>query len=115
MRQKRADKAFIEDMLESCDAIIEYTSGLTYDAFKSDRKTLDAVMRRFTILGEAATKLNSEFRSLHPAIPWRSTINMRNVLIHFYHGADTEVVWRTIKENIPELKEKLAQVFKNLA
>lgn len=111
MRHKRDDVAFLQDMIEACDAIIEYTSDVTYDIFSRDRKTVDAVIRRFTILGEAATQISKEFRAQYPEISWRDASDMRNVLVHFYHGADLKTVWDTAKNDLPVLMKKLKDIF----
>ena len=112
MRHNRANKALVHDMVEACDHILNYTSGMTYEEFRIDTKTVDAVMRRFTILGEAASQVMKEFRDEFLEIPWRNASDLRNILVHFYHGASTEVVWNTAKDILPDLRKKLENVLK---
>jgi uncharacterized protein with HEPN domain len=56
----------------------------------------DAVIRNLEVIGEAVKNLSSDFRRLHPEIPWRSITALRNVLIHEYFGVDLEIVWRVV-------------------
>jgi len=39
---------------------------------------------------------------------------MRDKLIHFYFGVDYEIVWKVVKEELPELKPKIERVLIDL-
>lgn len=67
---KRAPKLLVEDILDSSHKIIDYTAGLTEDAFLTDTRTIDAVIRNFEIIGEAANRLPEEFKNKYPSIDW---------------------------------------------
>jgi uncharacterized protein with HEPN domain len=58
-------------------------------------------------IGEAANNMPEEFKKEHSDIPWNEIIGMRNKVIHEYFGVDEDILWKTIKEDIPELKEKI--------
>jgi uncharacterized protein with HEPN domain len=60
---KRDTLLLLEDMLESCNKIKRYTTNMTYDSFMSDEKTIDAVVRNFEIIGEAANRIDPDFRT----------------------------------------------------
>ncbi|WP_211340715.1 HepT-like ribonuclease domain-containing protein [Sediminibacterium goheungense] len=53
---KRSTGLLIEDILESGQKILDYTEGLTLEDFTTDSKTVDAVIRNFEIIGEAANR-----------------------------------------------------------
>jgi uncharacterized protein with HEPN domain len=55
------------------------------------------------IIGEAARKIEPEFRRQNPEIPWREMGDLRNTLIHDYEGTDPEVVWGIVENHIPKL------------
>lgn len=59
---KRDTDLLISDMIDCCASIFEYTQGMTYDNFVSDRKTTDAVIRNFEVLGEASKRIPEEVR-----------------------------------------------------
>lgn len=57
---KRGPKLLISDMLESCNKFLQYTNNIDFEAFCNDSKTLDAVIRNFEIIGEAANRLTED-------------------------------------------------------
>ncbi len=95
---------FLLHIRDSIAAIREYTMD-GRDYFMSDRKTRDAVIRQFEIIGEAVKSLPDEFRSKYPDIPWKSIAGLRDVLIHQYFGVDATMVWATIENQLPALEK----------
>ena len=59
---KREPLLLIEDIIDSGNKIIEYTNNLSYNDFTNDSKTIDAVIRNFEIIGEAANRLPEDFK-----------------------------------------------------
>lgn len=100
-------KVYVGHILDAILAIESYVRGMTFDEFKNNDMTLDAVVRRFEIMGEAARQLPTEFKKNCPGIPWRDIADMRNLLIHEYFGVDPNEVWQTIKNDLPDLSDKL--------
>ncbi len=68
---------------------------------------LFAIVRAIEVIGEAASKVTDETKATSPGIPWISIIGMRNRLIHGYFDIDSDVVWKTVTEEIPELHRSL--------
>ena len=75
------------------------------EALARDEKTLLAVVRALEVIGEAARHVAPAFRREHPEIPWRGMAGMRDKVIHGYFGVDAAVVWRTVKEDPPRVRE----------
>jgi uncharacterized protein with HEPN domain len=100
----------VEDILESCDKIIDYTDGLSFEEFSADPKTVDAVVRNFEIIGEAAGRLPEKFKNSHPEIDRFRIRGFRNRIVHDYFGIDYSIVWQ-IKDNfLPELINTLSKI-----
>ena len=59
------------------------------------------------IIGEASSHLPTEVREQYVNVPWNMMKGLRNILAHEYFGVDLEIIWRTIKEDLPILKERL--------
>jgi uncharacterized protein with HEPN domain len=92
-----------QDILDAIDAIRDYTVGTDYPAFARDRKTTDAVLRNIAIIGEAASRIPEEIQLASPDIPWADMRDMRNVVIHGYFGVDKQILWDTIRTDLPSL------------
>lgn len=99
----RVWKLRITDMLESIQVIQDYTSGMDYDTFIADRRTVDAVIRNLNIIGEAATHVPDEITEQYPEIPWAEMRGMRNIVVHVYFGVNLRIVWDTLQVNLPPL------------
>ena len=100
----------IEDISDALDRINLYVEGLTFEGWLKDQKTIDAVVRNFEIIGEAAANVPEEFQEQIPEIPWYQLKAMRNVLIHEYFGVDNEVIWITIRNDLPPLRDKIRKI-----
>ena len=70
----------------------------------------DAVIRNLEIIGEAAKKIDKEFKNKYPNIEWKKITGMRDVLIHDYMGVDVVIVWMVIKNRLPQLKKWMNKV-----
>jgi uncharacterized protein with HEPN domain len=75
---------------------------MTYDGFVKDPKTMDAVIRNFEVIGEAANRLPESFKDRHPKIDWHRIRGFRNRIVHDYMGIDYGIVW-DIRENFLQI------------
>ncbi len=97
-------QVYVEDIIAAINSIEAYTKGLTYEDFVSDKKTVDAVIRNLEVIGEATKQVPLGVRQKYPKVPWRDMAGMRDKLIHGYFGVQLNVVWKTIKERLPEVQ-----------
>jgi len=100
---KRSDKLLLEDILEAIDSILEYTSDISIERFLADKKTKDAVVRNFEIIGEAVNKLSKGIKESNQHIDWAGLVGFRNVIVHDYFGIDYDVVWNIKTNHLPKL------------
>ena len=107
---KRGDKLYLEDIKESIKKIEKYTKGMSFAVFARDMRTIDAVVRNISVIGEAVKNISKETKSKNPEISWREIIGMRNKVIHEYFGIDEEILWKTIKEDIPIFKKQIFKI-----
>lgn len=67
-----------------------------------------AVLKSIEIIGEAASRVSDETRSLLPDLPWDQMVGIRNRLVHGYFDIDHERVWTTVKDDLGPLVRRLA-------
>ena len=111
---ERDSLLLLEDIVTAAHKRKRYTKGQDYESFLSDERTVDAVVRNFEIIGEAANRLNKEFREGHPEIEWNRIRGFRNRIVHEYFGIDYRIVWTIIESYIDNLIENLETVIKEL-
>lgn len=107
---KIRDLTFVKHIVESVDAIEQFTSGITKSDFLNSLKTQDAVVRRLEIIGEATKNISKTFLRKYPDVPWQKMARMRDRLIHHYFGVDVKVVWSVVKKEIPSLKKQIQRI-----
>lgn len=104
------DLAYIEHIKGCLRRIKLFTENISKNDFVKSEIIQDATIRNIEIIGEAAKKVSKDFRITYYEIPWREISGMRDKLIHDYMGVDLEVVWKTIKEDIPFLEELINKI-----
>jgi uncharacterized protein with HEPN domain len=97
----------IDDIIEAIDKIERYTHGIDFASLQNDEKTVDAVIRNLEVIGEASSHLPSEVQEQYEDVPWDMMKGIRNILAHEYFGIDLEIIWKTVKEDLPILKKRL--------
>lgn len=112
MRKDYGD--YLADILTAIKEIEEFIQHTDFRSFSNDRKTVNAVIRSLEIMGEAAKRIPETLRERHSDIPWKRIAGMRDKLIHEYAGVDLEIIWGVIKEELPPLKPKIAEVLQRL-
>lgn len=100
----------VRDILGAIEAIQNYTAGMTFEDFVEDRKTVDAVIRNFVIIGEAANHVPEDVSGKYSDIPWRDMRDMRNIVVHEYFGVNDAILWETLTRNLPPLVSLLQDV-----
>ncbi len=100
----------ITDILDAITAVRNYTAGMDFNCFAADRKTVDAVIRNFIIIGEAASHIPEEICSVNPDIPWQDMRAMRNFIVHEYFGVDDKILWDTIRVDLLPLEPLLKKL-----
>jgi uncharacterized protein with HEPN domain len=103
-------KMRISDILQYIAKIRRFTKGYTLGDFQADEKTIDSVLRNLEIIGEATRHVPAEVRALHPELPWAEMLTMRNMVIHEYHGVNLQIIWQTVKEDLPPLVTPLKRI-----
>lgn len=107
-------KIRIDDILTAINSIQSYTEGMDFSSFKSDRRTVDAVIRNLIIIGESASHVPEEICNRYPDIPWYEMRGMRNFVVHEYFTVSDKILWDTIHIDLKELPEKLKRILNSV-
>jgi len=105
---------FIKDILEAINDIEDFIGDMNFEAFCSDRKTRTAVVHEIEIIGEAAKNIPKTLRDKYKGLPWKDMSKMRDKISHFYFGVKYEIVWKVVKERLPEIKSAIENILKDL-
>ena len=101
---------YLDDIHEAARKIERYTTEMTYEEFVDDERTVDAVLRNFEVIGEAAKNVPDAVRQEYPEVPWTEMAGMRDKLIHGYASIELEIVWTTVQDEIPTLIPRIEAV-----
>ncbi len=94
----------INDEIHFLQSLPRFSDGAS---LKNDPVQSRAVVRSLEIIGEAASKIDSDFRKRHDEIPWRRIVALRNRLIHDYMGINFNIVVNVLQNEVPKLAEQL--------
>lgn len=106
----KEDIIYLKHILQAINRIEEYTTDFTHDDFLSNYLVQDAVIRQLEIIGEATKRISFATTENYPHIEWKDVAGMRDKLIHHYMGVDIEILWDTIRQDIPILKEEIIRI-----
>ncbi len=107
---KREPGLLIGDILDSAHKILNYTRHLSFEEFITNSLVIDAVIRNFEIIGEAANRLPEEYKEKYPSIDWHRLRGFRNRIVHDYMGIDFSIVWQVKKFFLPDMIDKLEKL-----
>ena len=99
------DRHYLSDIAWNIDLAFSFIGESTEDSFAADLKTFYAVTRCLEIVSEASRRLSSAFKSTYPEIPWRNVAGSGNIYRHDYEDVAQRVVWRTVQEALPALRD----------
>ena len=114
---ERSPKIYLSEILDFINKIEAYTSGMTYDDFVKDARTIDAVDANIRNIGEAVRVLTKHkvikelFYRFH--IPYADLSDMRTDLTHEYFSINPKYIWKTTQALIdlkPQFKKVLQQL-----
>ena len=111
----RDAKHHLEDILQSINHIDQFVSEISFTEYQADRKTRSAVERELQIITEAAVRLGDEAETLCSGPDWKGFRGMGNILRHQYHQVNDEIVWNTVKDELPPMREAVSNALKVLS
>jgi len=115
MSEKQRDiRLYLTDLLDAIGKIDGYVYNMSLEEFLKDDRTKDAVLRNMEVIGEAAKNLPQEIKDSYNDLDWKAAAGMRNKLIHEYFGVSFSIVWETIKNDLPDLRDEVEKILKEI-
>jgi len=106
----RSQKQYLLDILEAMDDARSFTEDMTKGELKDDRRTRYALQRAFEIIREATKHLDRDLRTEYETVPWDDMAGMRDMIVHEYFAVDLDIVWRTVRKDLPPVQRHLREI-----
>ena len=87
---------------------------MSFEMFQNDDKTIDAVIRNFEIIGEAANRIPDELKEKFNNVNWHRIRGFRNRIVHDYMGVDLEIIWEITEKNLEEFQEQIEEIINQI-
>ena len=100
---RKDDAIRLRHMRDAAREAVSFVQGRTRDDMERDRQLVLALVKDIEIVGEAAAKIAETTRRCLSEIPWRRIVGMRHRLVHAYFDINLDIVWNTVREELPEL------------
>jgi uncharacterized protein with HEPN domain len=102
---------YLDHIAEAIARAVGYLQAVSdLEAYEKNIQVQDAVVRNIEVIGEAVAKIQSvapDFIKRNPELPWAQMRGMRNIVIHEYFFVDLNIVWTTVKDDLPKLKQQV--------
>lgn len=102
---------YLKQIVDYINDIEVYMEGIKFNSFEKNGLLQDAVIRKIELIGESAKRLTASFwEKYRNELPLAEAVSTRNRLIHQYDDIDLEIVWNTIKKDLPELRKMVEKL-----
>ena len=104
------DEIIIQKVPSELNLGSEMLGDASLESFLSNEMLKRAISMTVINIGELIKNITPELRSDHPHIPWKAIAGMRDLTAHKYQTLRMEDVYYTVKNDFPNLKERLANL-----
>ena len=109
----KSDVIRLHHMLDATRKAVEFSKDRQRVDLDTEELLALGLVRLIEVIGEAASKIETDTHDLYPDIPWRSIIGARNRFIHGYDDVDLDIVWSIITNDLPPLAKQLEQAIES--
>jgi len=109
---RRDDQIRLRHMLDGATEALSFANGKRREDLAEDRLLVLGLVKAIEIIGEAAYQVSADTRGRLPQLPWEDIIGMRHRLVHAYFDINLDVLWRTVRDDLPSLVSPLENALK---
>ena len=106
MDNTKDDIYYVSKLHEDMVFIVKQTKNISVEELADNEVLLDSMMFRLIQISENAKKLSAEYKKDNSGLPWDELSGLRNRIVHDYGNVDLEIVFETLKYDIPMLLEQ---------
>lgn len=103
------DDYYISKIIQDLEFIVLHMNNVCIEELNDNEILLDSMLFRMIQLSENAKKLSDSYKMNNSNIPWNAIYGLRNRIVHDYGSVDLNVVYETLKNDIPELLQVINQ------
>lgn len=112
----------LQTIAEMADTATERVAGLKHkDQFVDDshgQLIFDAICMNLIVIGEKLKNLDNKtagtYLTNYPEIAWSEIIRMRDIIAHHYTNIKNEIIFDSVKQDIPLLRATIATMMRDL-
>jgi uncharacterized protein with HEPN domain len=101
------DDYYIEKVKNDLEFIVSHMADVDLEELSKNDLLLDSMLFRMIQISENAKCLTDDYKLSRPNVPWNAIYGLRNRIVHDYGNVDLNIVFDTLKNDIPQLLEML--------
>ena len=107
MDNKKNDAYYLDKIRTDIVFIANHMKEVDLLELKENEILLDSMLFRMIQISENSKRLSETFKESKKQLPWNEWVGLRNRIVHDYGSVDLDIVFETLKYDIPELMEQL--------
>ena len=110
MTEEEKNLTRLQHILFAVNKIQKSLNGLDYQSFITNEDKKDALVTNLTLIGEAVHRLTGDLRQKNLDCPWRTLIQLRNLLVHEYFRIKYIRLWNIAQNDLPHFKNRIMEI-----
>ncbi len=109
MDNYKNDTYYLDKIRTDMTFIIAHMKDVDLQELNNNEVLLDSMLFRMIQISENVKRLSEEYKENNSNLPWNELTGLRNRIVHDYGNIDLNIVFETLKYDIPELMERLTE------
>lgn len=101
------DGYYLQKIIKDLSFVTSQMHNIDIEELSANELLLDSMLFRMIQISENSRKLSDEYKETHTDIPWNAVYGFRNRIVHDYGNVDLNIVYETLKNDIPDLLKLL--------